>query len=80
MGYFQQAIGLDPDYVDAHAGLAMSYNIDFQNRLTGDPDPLASAGRLMDVAVAKGPDVAFVRWVVATIAIWQKDLARARGR
>ncbi len=77
-GYFQQAIDHDPAYADAHAGLAMSYNIDFQNRLTGDPTALDTAWRVAEQAIAKGPDEPFPHWVAATIAIWRKDLARAR--
>jgi len=75
---FGQAIALDADYADAHAGLALCHSIDFQNRLTGDPTALATAGRIVEVAIAKGPDLPFPHWAAAAIVIWQKDLARAR--
>ncbi len=73
-----RAIELDPDYAEAYAGLAMANNLDHQNRWTGSPDAFDKAVRLAAVAAEKGPDVPYARFVSAVMAIWTRDLARAR--
>ncbi len=57
VGFFTQAIELDPDYGDAYAGLAMAHVLDFQNHLTGDHAALEKAAHFAAVAIDKGPDL-----------------------
>jgi adenylate cyclase len=73
-----RAIELDPGYAEPYAGLAMAHNLDFQNRWTGAPDALEVAARFAAQAVEKGPTVPYARFVGCVIAIWQRDLDRAR--
>ena len=73
-----RAIGLDPDYAEPYAGLAMAHTLDFQNQWTGRADALDVAARLAAQAIEKGPDVPYARFVAAVIANWERDLDRAR--
>ena len=73
-----RAIELDPGYAEPYAGLAMAHNLDFQNRWTGAPDALEVAARFAAQAIEKGPTVPYARFVGCVIAIWQRDLDRAR--
>lgn len=74
----KRAIELDPGYAEPYAGLAMAHNLDFQNRWTGAPDALEVAARFAAQAIEKGPTVPYARFVGCVIAIWQRDLDRAR--
>ena len=75
---FGRAVELDPDYSDAYAALAMTYNLDFHNRWTENPDKsLDIAARLADQAVEKGPNEPFGHYVQSVIASFKNDLARA---
>jgi len=73
-----RVIELDPGYAEAYAGLAMAHNLDFQNGWTGATDALEVASRFAAQAVEKGPAVPYARFVACVIAIWQRDLDRAR--
>ena len=74
-----RAIELDPDYADAYAGLAMAHNLDFQNHWTGASDAFEKAVRFANVAVEKGPNVPYARFIAAVMAFWSKDLAKAKS-
>ena len=73
-----RAIDLDPNYADAYAGLAMANNLDNQNHWTAAPDAFENAVRFATLAVEKGPNVPYARFVAAVMAIWSRDLPRAK--
>ena len=73
-----RAIELDPDYAEAYAGLGMAHNLDFHNHLTGATDALEVAARFAALGVEKGPTVPFVHFAASLIAVWQRDLDRAK--
>jgi adenylate cyclase len=73
-----RAIAIDPDYADAYAGLAMAYNLDFQNQWTGAPDSFERAVRYADIATQKGPTAPYAHFMAAVMGVWSKDLAKAR--
>ncbi len=73
-----RAIELDPDYAEPYAGLAMAHNLDFQNHWTGAPDAFERAILFAALGVEKGPTVPYVRFVAAVMAIWSRDLQKAK--
>jgi len=73
-----RAITIDPDYADAYAGLAMAYNLDFQNQWTGAPDSFERAVRYADIATQKGPTVPYAHFMASVMGVWSKNLAKAR--
>ena len=73
-----RAVELDPDFAEAYAGLAMAHNLDFQNRWTGAPDAFERAIHFAALAVEKGPNVPYARFVAAVMAIWSRDLPKAK--
>jgi adenylate cyclase len=74
----KRAIELDPGYAEAYAALAMTYNLDFHNRWTEDPDKsLEIAARLAGEAIEKGPNEPFGHYVQSVIASFKNDLPRA---
>jgi len=75
---FKRATELDPDFADAYSALAMTYNLDFHNRWTEDPDKsLVIAADLANQAVAKGPNEPFGHYVQSVIASFKGDLTLA---
>jgi adenylate cyclase len=75
---FRRAIELDPNYSEAYAALAMTYNLDFHNRWTDEPDKsLEIAAGLADQATAKGPNEPFGHYVQSVIASFKNNLALA---
>jgi len=77
---FRRAIELDPNYAEAYAGLAMMHNMDFHNKWTGATDALDVAARFAAIAIEKGPSVPFAHWITAIIALWMKDIDRAKRK
>jgi adenylate cyclase len=75
---FTRAIDLDPNYAEAYAGLAMMHNLDFHNKWTGVTDALDTAAHFAVIAIQKGPSVPFAHWIAAIVAMWMKDLDRAK--
>ena len=73
-----RAVELDPDFAEAYAGLAMAHNLDFQNHWTGAPDAFERAVHFAALAVEKGPNVPYARFVAAVMAIWSRDLPKAK--
>ncbi len=73
-----RAVELDPDYAEAYAGLGMAHNLDFQNHWTGAPDAFERAIHFATLAVEKGPNVPYARFVAAVMAIWSRDLPKAK--
>jgi adenylate cyclase len=73
-----RAIELDPGYAEPYAGLGMAHILDFQNKWTGAPDALDVAARYAAQAIEKGPTVPFAHWTGSVIAIWMRNLERAR--
>ena len=75
---FRKAIALDPNYVQAIAGLAFAYMFDYQNRWSDDPDAsLALAKRYADQAIEKNPKEALAHAVAAVAATFDGNIARA---
>ncbi|HZP20309.1 MAG TPA: adenylate/guanylate cyclase domain-containing protein [Bauldia sp.] len=74
----ERAIALDPNYAEAYAALGMAHNLDFQNRWTGSPDALEKSLRLANLAVEKGPEVPYARFVAAVVSTWSRDLVQAK--
>ena len=73
-----RAIEIDPNFAEAYAGLGMAHNLDFQNHWTGAPDAFERGAHFAKLAVEKGPDVPYVRFVAAVMALWSKDLDKAK--
>ena len=72
------AVDLDPNYADAYAGLSWAHLFDFHNHLTGSPDVLDVAEHFANLAMEKGPKVAFAHWIAAAVATWKRNLERAK--
>jgi adenylate cyclase len=76
--FFAKAIAEDPSYGEPYAGLAMAQNLNWQNHWTDDwRQSLEKAGRYLDLALQKSPQVAFVHYVAAVFYLWKKDLDRS---
>ena len=73
-----RAIELDPNYAEPYAGLAMAHNLDFQNQWTGAPDALDVAAHFATLAIEKGPSVPYAHHMAAVVAIWKRNLDRAK--
>ena len=73
-----RAVELDAGFAEAYAGLAMAHNLDFQNHWTGAPDAFERAVHFATLAVEKGPNVPYARFVAAVMAIWSRDLPKAK--
>ena len=78
VAFLRGAIELDPNYAEAYAGLGWAHNFDFHNHLTGSPDALDVSEHFANLAIEKGPKVPFAHWLVATVAIWKRNLERAK--
>ena len=72
------AIELDPNYAEPYAGLAMAHTLDFQNHWTGAPDALDVAAHFATLAIEKGPSVPYAHHMAAVVAIWKRNLERAK--
>jgi adenylate cyclase len=80
---FAQAIALDPDYADAHAGLAVSHNRDVLLECAADrAASLESAMAAARRAVALDPASSAAHAVLSTVHIWrdEHELALAEAR
>ena len=79
-GYYHKALEIDPNYSVAYAGLGFAYTFDYQNRWTADPDAsLAEAKKYADLAVQNGPGEPLAHLVAGLVAIFEKDIDRARA-
>ena len=77
---FEQAIAEDPNYGDALAGAAMAHCLNWQNHWTDDwSRSLEESKRLVELAVAKNPRIAFVHYVAAITFIWAGDHDRSEA-
>ena len=75
-----KALELDPDYAPAYASLSLAYNLDYQNRWSDDPDhSLALAKSNAERAIEKDPKEPFARQVASWVAMFEKDLDRAKA-
>jgi adenylate cyclase len=79
VAFLSRAIELDPNYAEPYAGLAMAHNLDFQNHWTGSTDALDVATHFAALAVENGPTMPYAHAVAAVMALWKRDLARARA-
>ena len=77
---FKRALELDPNYSQAYASLGFAYTFDYQNRWSDDPDrSLRLAKRNSEQAIEKDPNEPQARCVAALVAIFEKDLDRAKA-
>jgi adenylate cyclase len=77
---FARALELDPGYSQAYAALSMAYNLDYQNRWSDNPDTsLRLAKQNAELAIEKNPNEPFARLVAAWVAMFEKDLDRAKS-
>jgi adenylate cyclase len=76
----ERAIALDPDYADAYAGLAMAYNLDFQNHWSGETPAAALAKSLKyaETAISKEAENPFAHVAISWAASFNRDYERAR--
>ena len=75
---FSRAIELDPNYAEPYGGLAMAHNFNSQNHWTSAPDALDVAEHFATLAIEKGPEVPFVHWLAAVVALWKRNLEGAK--
>jgi len=73
-----RAIELDPNYAEPYAALGMAHCLDFQNSWTGAPDALDVAAHFGTRAIEKGPTMAYAHYAAAVVALWKRDLQRAK--
>ena len=77
---FMRALELDPNYSQAYASLGFAYIFDYQNRWSDDPDrSLRLAKRNSEQAIEKNPNEPQAQCVAALVAIFEKDLGRAKA-
>jgi len=77
IGLCQQAISEEPEYGEPYAALAMAHGLNWQNHWTDDWSRSLNEGvRLVESAVAKSPENAYVRYVAAVMCIWTGQLDR----
>ena len=75
---FAQAIAEDPSYGEPYAGLAMAQVLNWQFHWTDDWNQSLEKGeRHVDLALQKGPQVAFVHYVASVFWLWKRDLDRS---
>ncbi len=78
--YFRKALEIDPNYSLAYAGLGFGYMFDYQNRWTADPDAsLIEGKKCAQLAVEKDPNEPVAHMVSGLVAIFEKDLDKARA-
>ncbi len=78
--FFTRAVELDPDYSQAYACLGFAYVFDYQNRWSEDPDSsLGLAKHYAQRAIAKDPNEPLAFCVSALVAVFEKDLDRAKS-
>jgi adenylate cyclase len=78
--FFLRTLELDPNYSEAYALLGFAYSFDYQNRWTEDPDSsLRVAKQYAQQSIEKDPNEPLARCLVAQVAIFEKDLDRAKS-
>lgn len=79
-GFYSKAIGLDPSFARARAGLALTYAADRRNNWTPDgAAALAKASELANAALQLDPDSPEVRFAVAFVSMERGALSDAIG-
>ena len=76
---FRRALELDPQYSSAYGGLAMIHVLEFSNRWIGIPNALELAADYAARAIAIGPNDPFAHYAASVVAVWQRDLGRAKS-
>jgi adenylate cyclase len=77
---FNEALQHDPNYSLAYACLGFAYMFDYQNRWSDDPDKsLELAKEYARQAVALDPTQPLARNVSALVAMFERDLERAKA-
>jgi adenylate cyclase len=76
----QQAIAEDPDYGEPFAGSAFVHVLNWQNHWTHDwSRSLTEAKRLVELAIAKSPKIAFVHHVASITYFWATEHERSEA-
>ncbi|HEY1453072.1 MAG TPA: adenylate/guanylate cyclase domain-containing protein [Roseiarcus sp.] len=76
-GLFEQAIVEDLGYGEAYAAIAYCLLLNWQNHWTNDSaEAFDKAGRYLDLALEKSPEVAYVHYVASILYFFRKDLVR----
>ena len=79
-GFYSNAIGLDPTFGRAEAGLALTYAADRRNNWTADGKAaLAKASELAGAALRMDPDTPEVLFAAAFVGMERGDLPQAIG-
>jgi TolB-like protein/class 3 adenylate cyclase/Flp pilus assembly protein TadD len=75
----ERAIAIDPDYVAAHAAIAMTHVIDYANGFSSDPEQSLKMGReLAERVVAMAENDPAGHFVLGAAYMWGKELDRAQ--
>jgi len=76
--FFMQALKLDPNHSQSHAGLSWAYVFDYFNRWSDDPDgSLTLAKKYAEQAVKEDSNEPLARAMAGLVALLQKDFDRA---
>ena len=71
---YWEAIGLDPAFARAYAGLAMTYALDYQQGWAGPGDQaLARAAEFAQTAIQMRPDMPEAHWVLAFVSAQRRQ-------
>jgi adenylate cyclase len=78
--FLLRTLELDPNYSEAYALLGFAYSFDYQNRWTEDPNSsLGVAKEYARQSIAKDPNEPSAHCLAAQVAIFEKDLDRAKA-
>jgi adenylate cyclase len=78
--FLLRTLELDPNYSEAYALLGFAYSFDYQNRWTEDPNSsLSVAKEYARQSIAKDPNEPSAHCLAAQVAIFEKDLVRAKA-
>ena len=77
---YEEAVALDPGFVQAYAGLSLAWGLEFQNRWLGEPKAQQWAREYALKAVEIGPTEALGHFALAVISLFSGDAAGAKAQ